>query len=485
MVGEEESPDKKWKDVGDKLETLQDLHNLNQLDIINLNNEIEKIRIATSSPIPPDIEQKIVDLEKIATNVNIMKKWKQTIDEVKFLRSKIMGAPLPRTSVDQSMSSDMGTIRTEIDQMRKEIQGSKFSATEAPKIDIQGLSKAIEENKNTINSLKSMISSDKPQTVNVDLDTVKKMINENRKLVEELKLKVGETFSEVPAETHGEIDSLHEEITKLEEEMKRVKDEKPAEGGDEKISSLRKELFTKLEDLNTKFASEGSDVVKKAVDANKQSIENLKKIMVSEDREVLKKEIDENRKFMEELKRVLMVKNPKTKIVLPDHSADKKKLSEIELKVEALSKKLERMNNLKPIKLPTIPEKGKKSLADVSEIDKLREQLEGTLQKMDGFVTKEEVEKGFLDKRIKSDGKLFKDDIYDEMNEIKKAVMRNEEHINNIVSDVESVKSEVDTVEKREWGKVEDMPTLEELKVRIDELEKKMRTTGSGALLIE
>ena len=99
MVGKEESPEQKWKDVEDKLESLQDLHNLNQLDIINLNNEIEKIRIATSSPVPPDIEQKIVDLEKIATNVSIMKKWKQTIDEVKFLRSKIMGAPLPRPCI--------------------------------------------------------------------------------------------------------------------------------------------------------------------------------------------------------------------------------------------------------------------------------------------------------------------------------------------------------------------------------------------------
>lgn len=488
MVDEEGSGGK-WKDIMDKLSSIEDLQNLTQLDILNLKNEIEKVKLSSSSSMPPEVEKRIIELEQISRNVDVMKKWKQTIDEVKFLRSKIIGLPKAPKPTDKKETNEMEELRKEIENVRNELKSKKF-VPPAPRINVEGLRTAISENRKTIEALKTMISQ-KPKPP--DLTVIRKMINENRSIVENLRTKVHESFSAIPAEAHGELETLHKEITRLETELKRIKEEKPAVPGESKddIDALRNELFTKLDELNTKFSPQSSLDLRRVVEENRASIEKLKYVSStpgSKDTEYLRTEINKNRRFVEELRRILMAKKPKTKVLLPPDPTLRKKMLQIEQKVSTLGRKLEKMNNLKPIKIPKLPVPPAphgRGVPKSGDIDKMKKNVDSILSKMGDFITKEEVEKGFVEKMIKADERFVKQDLEKEMNEIKKAILRNEDHINNIVSDVEDVKREVGAVEKREWGNLKDMPDVEELKKRIEELEKKISTSEAGPVFIE
>lgn len=81
--------EEKLNAIKDKLMTLEDLQMINKLDIINLKNEIEKIKMATEGQVPYEIEDKIVELEDLAKNVGMFKEWKKTISEVKSLRTEL------------------------------------------------------------------------------------------------------------------------------------------------------------------------------------------------------------------------------------------------------------------------------------------------------------------------------------------------------------------------------------------------------------
>jgi archaellum component FlaC len=149
------------------------------------------------------------------------------------------------------------------------------------------------------------------------------------------------------------------------------------------------------------------------------------------------------------------------------------------------------MADLKPIKLPefapSAAAKGAKSLTQPrpGEAESLRREIDMIVSRLDGFLTKDDVEKGFLEKRMKADEKLLTGEIYKELNDIKKAVVRNEDHITGVASDVERVKKEIGTVEKREWSKVSEIPSIDELKHRIEELEKRIEENREGPVFIE
>lgn len=515
-MAEDEGSKGKWKDIMDKLSSIEDLQNLTQLDVINLKNEIEKIKLVSPSPVPPDIQEKIVELEKIANHVDILKKWKQTVEEVKFLRSKVMKAP-PSRDTDETKKiatneieemrkeiegvkkelrtpraegKEMEEMRKEIEEVRSELRTKKLP-TPTPPIDVINLRKTIEDNRKTIENLKSMIS-EKPEKGLPNLGAIKKMINENRKLVEDLRTKVQESLSVVPAETHGELETLHNEITKLESEVKRLKEEKPAvvglKGGpkDEppksEIDFLRKEIFAKLEDLNMKFGMKGSEELKNAIDANRMSVEKLKSIIYGKEVDIdgVIKEINKNRRFIEEMKDAVMGKTGK--VMLPPEPELRKKMLQVEQRIESLGRKLDKMNRIKPIKIPMLP---RPQIPQKMDIEKIKKDVDSVLSRMGNFITKDEIEKGFLEKRLKTDEKLVGEDLDKELDEIKKTIIRNEDYINNIVSDMEEMKKEVGTVEKREWSKVSELPEIEELKKRIDELEKRLESGGERPMFIE
>ena len=546
-MAENEGSRGKWKDIMDKLSSIEDLQNLTQLDVINLKNEIEKIKLVSPSPVPPDIQEKIVELEKIANHVDILKKWKQTVEEVKFLRSKVMKAP-PSRDTDETKkiaTNEMEEMRKEIEEVKKELRTPRAEGKEmeemrkeieevrselrtkklptppkpdetekieeirkeiedvrnelstkklpppTPPIDVINLRKTIEDNRKTIENLKSMIS-EKPEKGLPNLGAIKKMINENRKLVEDLRTKVQESLSVVPAETHGELETLHNEITKLESEVKRLKEEKPAVVGlkgepkDEppksEIDFLRKEIFAKLEDLNMKFGMKGSEELKNAIDANRMSVEKLKSIIYGKevDMDGVIKEINKNRRFIEEMKDAVMGKTGK--VMLPPEPELRKKMLQVEQRIESLGRKLDKMNRIKPIKIPMLP---RPRIPQKMDIEKIKKDVDSVLSRMGDFITKDEIEKGFLEKRLKTDEKLVGEDLDKELDEIKKTIIRNEDYINNIVSDMEEMKKEVGTVEKREWAKVSELPEIEELKKRIDELEKRLESGGERPMFIE
>jgi predicted nucleic acid-binding Zn-ribbon protein len=422
----------------------------------------------------------------------MFKRWKQTVDEVKFLRDKLMG-PSPEQAAAPADADEIKEIRDSIEEIRAGLRARKS----AP-IDLENVKTAIEENRKAVENLKLMISG-KPKGAAPDLESIKKMMSENRKLIRDLKSKMEISNFEVPAGMRQKIENLHEEITKLEEEIKKIKiSEKTAKTAStrpkDEIDHLRKELFGKLDELNVKFGPKSSEEIKKAMDANKASIEKLKSLVVGEELDIsgLKNEMSENRKFMTEIKSVLLSSKPQApkKITVPPDPEIRNRILKMEQRLEFLSRKMEKMAELKPIKLPEFAPagaKGTKALSPVrqEEIEGMRKEIDTMVFRMDGFLTKDEMEKGFFDKRMKSDEKLMTGDIYKEMNDIKKAIIRNEDHITGVASDVERMKKEVGTVEGREWGKVSEIPAIDDLKRRIDELEKKIEDVHEGPVFIE
>ncbi|MFH1236969.1 MAG: hypothetical protein V1648_01015 [Candidatus Aenigmatarchaeota archaeon] len=476
------------KDLTDKLSTLEDLQNLTQLDILNMKNEVEKLKLTSSSPLPKETEERIMMLQSIAKDVEMFKRWKQTVEEVKFLRDRLMGiSPVNVTPED---AGDFEQMKRSIEEMRAEIASKKS----AP-IDLDDIKLAIQENRKAVENLKLMIT-DKPKGAMPDAEPLRKMVTENRRIVDDLKMKMDVSNFEVPAGMRRDIESLHAEINNLEGEVRKIKTDKIVPRSNDDMDHLRNELFSKLDDLNVKFGPKSSEEVKKAMEANKASIDKLKALISGEEMSIesLKQEMGENRKFMTEIKSVLLSKSATTgkKITLTQDPDIKTKLSKMEQRIEMLAARMEKLNDLKPIKLPDFEPspaaaKGAKAMGQVktSELDVLRREIDTIVSRMDGFMTKDDVEKGFLDKRMKADEKLMTGDIYKDLNEVKKAILRNEDHVNSVASDVERIKKEVGTVEKREWGKVSEIPSIDELKRRIEELEKRIEEVHEGPIFIE
>jgi predicted nucleic acid-binding Zn-ribbon protein len=487
MGDEDKSQERALKDVTDKLSGIEDLQNLTQLDIINMKNEVEKLKLVSSSPISPEAEERIAKLQNISKDVEMFKRWKETVDEVKFLRNKLMGPENAEPSAKPSEKITIDDLAESIEEIRAELKARK-----AGTVDLEDLKSAIEENRKAVENLKHMIAG-KPRGAMPDVEPLKRMIGENRKLVKNVKARVEISNLDVPAGMRHEIESLHEEITKLEEEMKKGRNEPPSKRPKDEIDHLRSELFGKLDELNVKFGPKGSEEIRKAMEANKASIDKLKSLISGEEVDIdgLKREMEENRKFMAEIKGLLVSKKPKGsgKIAVPPDPELRDRMIKLEQRFDLLSRKMARMVELKPIRLPelpSLPARGKGAAkAMPGEAEGIKKEIDGIISRLDGFLTKDEVEKGFLEKRMKADEKLMTGEIYKDMNDIKKEILRNEDQITSVASDVERMKKEVGTVEKREWGKVSEITAMDDLKHRIDDLEKRLESTREGPVFIE
>jgi hypothetical protein len=492
MGGNDKDAGSVTKDITEKLSTFEDMQNLFQLDIINLKNEIERLKLVSTSPLTEEVGEKLVELEKMTKDVELFKRWKQTVDEVKFLREKVMTMPpeapkpaLARAVEKPAASDEIRELRSEIEQVRKDMRSKKAIT---PAIDTDDLKAAIEENRNAVENLKLMIT-EKPKGVVPDIDYIRSMTKENKRLLDDLRMKIEMSRSPISSETHSELEKLHNEIIKLEEEVKRMKEQRPAGKAAPKgeIDSLKHELYAKLDELNVKFGPRGSEEIRKAVEASRASIDKLKNLISGEEVTIegLKKEVNENRKFMAEVKNLVLAKGSGTKkIQIPPDPEIRKKMLQLDQRIEFLGRKLDKMGELRPIKIPDFTSaRGEK--ATPLEAETLRREIESIVSRMDGFLTKDEVEKGFLEKRMKADEKLLTGDTYKELNDIKKAIIRNEDHINSVAGDVEGIKKEIGTVEKREWGKFSEVPAIDDLKKRIDELERKIDEIHEGPVFIE
>ncbi len=92
MEGEERNNN--LNDLRERLNQLEDLQRIADLDMINLKNELEGMKLVSPSPLSIEDEKRIEQLKNVSKNVNLFRKWKETVNEVRFLRSKVMkGVP--------------------------------------------------------------------------------------------------------------------------------------------------------------------------------------------------------------------------------------------------------------------------------------------------------------------------------------------------------------------------------------------------------
>lgn len=71
--------------IYEKMSELEDLMLINKLDLINLKNEVEKLRITAAVP-SPEVMEGIKELADLAHDVDDFKTWKKVADDVKKLK---------------------------------------------------------------------------------------------------------------------------------------------------------------------------------------------------------------------------------------------------------------------------------------------------------------------------------------------------------------------------------------------------------------
>ena len=493
------------KNIEDAVSSIKDMQNVLELDVINLKNEIEKMKLISSSPIPPEIQKNIVELEHIAKDADMFKKWQKTVDEVKFLRERVMGMKGGRPSA-QVPSDEIQELKKQISDLRAKVllkPGAK-----PPEAD--DLKRAIEENSRVINSLKESIPSGKISSP--ALNRLKDIVDENRKSIENLKLIIDSRHHTEIIPKAGEIRKVIEENRKVSEEVKKgIK--KIASGDSSTLNARVTELIEMvegnkkaIEDLKVRVIKAESKAGAGLPERMEDEIEELRGLLFSKLGELnvktgkiktdeLKKMIIENREAMEKLKeRVYAQKTDKSEFPLPL----KDRLEALEKKLENLAKIIDKTKGMKPIKVPEGMELGgeKPSAAIKKRIDTMKTKLDDLLKRTKtleilsrSLVRKEDIVS--LEKTLKpgmlteKERKMLSENVLSDIENVKKAVVRNEDHINNIVSDIEEMKKELSTIEKREWGEIGERPTLEELNRRLNEIENKLKEQGTAPVFIE
>jgi len=124
-------------------------------------------------------------------------------------------------------------------------------------------------------------------------------------------------------------------------------------------------------------------------------------------------------------------------------------------------------------------ERTRKNVDDLLKRMKDSESLIKNMVKKDDLVALEKAMKPKLPSA--RERKLVSEDVYKDIENSKKAILRNEDHINNLASDIEQLKRELSTIEKREWGEIGERPKIEEIIRRIEEIEHRLRSLGTSS----
>jgi len=497
------------KNIEDSLSAIRDTQNVIELDMINLKNEIEGLKLVSPSPLPPEAEKRIVELRKFSEDVEIFRKWLQTVDEVKFLRSKIMGIksagkpavpePPERSEIEEIKKRvaelgrsvlmkpgvkppETGDLRKAIEENRSIIEDMKAriprEKVSMPRLD--ELKMIVKENSRSIENLNLMLATKHHTEVIPDVRELKKTIEENRKVVEELRSRISKVKPSGPAGDSRAMDArLSELIDTVEGNRKSIEDLKvrvikvESKGGaelpervEDEIEELRNLLYSKLGDLNVKTEGVRTDELKKMITENREALEKLKE----------------------------GVQATRTKKGMEFPLPLKDRITELEKTVGNLNKKIEG-TGLKPIKVPEgmkLPSPERPSKMVAKKIEKLKSNVEDLLKRMKSseiymksLVRKEDMvalERTLRPKALKEEErKMVSENVFKDIENVKKAVVRNEDHVNNLASDIEQLKREISTIEKREWDEVGERPTLEDLARRIEEIEHKVKSMGASS----
>lgn len=266
------------KSMEDKLDTLSDTEKITELDIINLKNEIEKLKLGTNLYIPEDTEEKIIKLEKLSENADVFEKWKKTADEIKSIKQSLKNMDIPASYKDdieniKQMIKNTEKDENKDDEIKKRIDSLEQYVRSIKPARIPAIPKDIDSHPEIINEVKEEL--DKALK---DIDYLKKsrQIAAPGKDGKDIKI----TDSEVIDKLKNDIDSLKNEIESIKStpQQKTVKTESGNDIEDIKMKAAA--LFSRMDKIE-KNNEMLEDVLKKSAEREKEisNIRNdLKKI---------------------------------------------------------------------------------------------------------------------------------------------------------------------------------------------------------------
>jgi len=239
-MNEEITSEEKLKVLREQFEEMKDTQTVNKLDIINLNNEVDALKL-TSNQMTPETEKKMEDILKITQKLDKFKKLDNLINDVSNLKKGV--APVKAGSKPgYSGTKELSAVSSKINQLEQSINilETKFSSLKPVRIPESGESsdpKIIQEIMDKLEMLESKI---------VDTESLQKKIDN---------IERAPPASDVPSPPAGQIT----------------------------ISQIRG-----LEDFMYNKFKEMSDLIKDGIERNAQSIEDLHNEM-----EIIKRRLED------------------------------------------------------------------------------------------------------------------------------------------------------------------------------------------------
>lgn len=139
--------------IRDKLEELEDLELVNKLDLINLKNDLERIKL-TSQVASPEMGERLVELERLASMLGGFKKLEDIMDEINNLRSEIQKLKPVET---EKYVKQVEELRAALEKLPK--------GKVLPLKQMEELRKTIEVNEEKIRTLESIVKRAKPKVI--------------------------------------------------------------------------------------------------------------------------------------------------------------------------------------------------------------------------------------------------------------------------------------------------------------------------------
>ena len=268
----------KLKAIEDKVDGLQDTEQLTELDIINLKNEIEKIKIGTTTYIPDDIEEKVRRLEKLAENADIFEQWKRSISEIDVLRKSI-----EKTSSGTSSGIPYDFMES-VEELKKMVSAAKTGADPE-------LVKRIEDLETRVRSIKPVRIPENIGELKGPTDDIRRQIESLSKDVESLK-KSGVVQKPLPP-ILGDVEKIKSSVNSLEAEIKKLKTCAPDVKGSDDIRMKIAALFSRIEGIESRLVENGGiDPANKKIEILEERLDSLLNKSDTTGLQELEKEID-------------------------------------------------------------------------------------------------------------------------------------------------------------------------------------------------
>ncbi len=399
----------------DRITQIEDLQKITQMDILNLKNEIDKIKISSPSPLPIETEEKIAELEKIAEDIDTFRKWKKTVDEVKFLREKVASLSGLKTGDIKSMPEKADKIDSameEISSLKGEIEKLKEESASGSSLKsrVMGEDRARELSETIENTRKSLLG--RIEEMEIKLSHVKDMVHETKKTRGKLRSRItgGGDREKLSRSLEKTKNMLTDRIENLERKMKDV-EETDVSGSVKTNREEINELVRKIKSGRSSSAKAGGDVSGRVEDLEGE-MESMK----------------------EEIKKLREMEKRKPE-VLPVHQRG----------VE------DHINNVK------------------SGIESILRRLDKDESAMKSMFRKSKASEEEIAERVESD---VEEDIHSKISGIKVDVLRAENQIQSVISDMREIKKGVERAERE--GLLKKKAEISDVKKKLTLIEKRL-----------